>query len=498
MLMILSKHPRLFVYEVYARYISVAKLGVLQNQNTTEFWGRVQRHHQVNNKSQLVQTHFIEAPRNVLAEQPVTESFEEAKVPTEAIGHQLKQNEIQTAQETAPVEVVNLETKDNNRKNKTKKSDVKTVEVNNIETQKENGQEQPLPEIQQTESKQAIAETANQEMTTSKTATETVWSRHDTTQDANGRNVEVYRARPPKFLGNPPILRQRPPPPDYLKPTPAREETEKPTGIQTESDSQQSEAVAARRPEMLANLARMFPEKNDPVMEAAKRDAIAKGKTLELEPATLSESTRRFLKPLIGTDPARARVWRGPDALLAKAGASAATVGQDVVLPESFNERDPNNLALLAHELHHANKRGQPRFVAPIVQKRVAARNEEESVALQLESAVLEAAKQKDAGKWNGLPAPWEAMPEFVKTPPSEIINLSGPPNAAEQIAQELMRNSENVRRAETGRSLPTNENQKNTKISNLKEADVEVLAQQVYALVKRRIATERRRSKGR
>ena len=83
----------------------------------------------------------------------------------------------------------------------------------------------------------------------------------------------------------------------------------------------------------------------------------------------LSESTRRFVAPLVGVDPATVRIERGPDAheVAAAHDADAVTDGEVIALGAGYPEGEPETTALIAHELVHVARRRDPRFVPPLL-----------------------------------------------------------------------------------------------------------------------------------
>ena len=69
-------------------------------------------------------------------------------------------------------------------------------------------------------------------------------------------------------------------------------------------------------------------------------------------PSPLPESTRRFLRPLVGIDPIVAHVHTAAAGQL-PVGVDAATVGRDVLIAPGRGGDSPEALGLLAHELTH-------------------------------------------------------------------------------------------------------------------------------------------------
>ena len=84
-------------------------------------------------------------------------------------------------------------------------------------------------------------------------------------------------------------------------------------------------------------------------------------------PAPLAASTRRFIRPLVGIDPAQVRVHRGGDAdrVAGAYRANAITFGHEIWLGTGQADT-PETLGLLAHELTHVARQAAPRFVPPI------------------------------------------------------------------------------------------------------------------------------------
>ena len=116
---------------------------------------------------------------------------------------------------------------------------------------------------------------------------------------------------------------------------------------------------------------------------------------VERQPAPLSETTRRFLRPLVGIDPADARVHRGAEAgeATARMAADGMTVGDDVLLGAAHeDESAPETLGLLAHELTHVARQREPRFVPPVVRQASSESASEETLARAVEARTIQAA----------------------------------------------------------------------------------------------------------
>jgi hypothetical protein len=249
--------------------------------------------------------------------------------------------------------------------------------------------------------------------------------------------------------------------------------------------------------------------------------------TEESQPLQLQESTRNFLKPLIGFDPSVARVFVGPVAseFTAKLNADGATVATDVFLKEGFEERSPEGLGLLAHELTHVGQNLNPEFVPPLLE--FSSRDEiagwsnetrartveakvnstagmfvpgiafESNLAHQTSTASSTTSSQQNTGdSWNGLPAPWEPMPSFAPAiQPASPVGADPSSSVPALTPSSLQVASPAVQLAETGRENPDNtppgaaSGQAHPPAQNM-----DVLAQQVYEILKRRLSSERRR----
>jgi hypothetical protein len=92
--------------------------------------------------------------------------------------------------------------------------------------------------------------------------------------------------------------------------------------------------------------------------------------SLPAEP--LSQRTRRFLRPLIGFDPAQVHVHRSTPAAQIAAShlADAVTIGNDIAIGTGHPDNEPQTLGLLAHELTHVARYHEPRFIPPVVENR--------------------------------------------------------------------------------------------------------------------------------
>jgi hypothetical protein len=174
----------------------------------------------------------------------------------------------------------------------------------------------------------------------------------------------------------------------------------------------------------------------------------------------VSERARRFLKPIVGIDPASVTIVKGPavDEIHSAHRTDALAIGDDTVLVKSdFTGELPRDLGLLAHELTHIARERRPRFIPPAARSRtgmapepseeaVARRVEGRAIALANDSAAQravgnrgyhDASQQAQAetidvipvvgapmplatrptGEWGGLPAPWEPLPAWLSEP---------------------------------------------------------------------------------
>jgi hypothetical protein len=264
-------------------------------------------------------------------------------------------------------------------------------------------------------------------------------------------------------------------------------------------------------------------------------------------PTPLPDSTRRFLRPLVGMDPSGVEVHRDERAaeITRVVKADALAVGDTVILNPEQSLETPETMGLLAHELTHIARRRMPRFVPPIVRGRTEVResggaavlSEEEVLARQVETAVttaaravtspvaepirehlpsgsipkvLETAPTGTTGSsghallpthdpWSGLPAPWEPFPAWLEAPPPtgaapvEVAAAASPVGVGTPVA------APDVLPAAQGRDLP--EESRGTSIAPGPhqgapvEPDLDLLARQVYSILKRRLDVERRRN---
>ena len=268
----------------------------------------------------------------------------------------------------------------------------------------------------------------------------------------------------------------------------------------------------------------------------------------------LSQHTRRLLTPLVGVDPDTVAVLQGPvpNEIASQRRADALAIGDEtVVLRQSFRESSPADVGLLAHELTHIARRRQPRFVPPAARHRSARTalqydaavtlNDEEALALRVESHVRAVApvtarspgapsadgaddgdesadavslpafheqpivlsQPRATDQWGGLPAPWEPLPEWATSTPQPVPEASKAPIEAAPVrvvapqTTTALANAPVVSAADESRTVETavSESPAPTPDASASTSpDLDALARQVYAVLKRRLETEARR----
>jgi hypothetical protein len=312
-----------------------------------------------------------------------------------------------------------------------------------------------------------------------------------------------------------------------------------------------SQPTGASQPGIAASPARAT--RFAPPVGAAVRSTTPGGARLPARPAPsaplLSESNRRFLRAAVGVDPATVRLSRGQDAgrLTSAYRADAVTIGDDVALAPGRGDDTAEGLGLLAHELTHVARRRDPTAIPPIArpsERRPGFRPaspgpamDEEALARTVEAQTVRAARMRfappiasgsvgsaaarpvdkpdgaqaaspvedapagpDRGRWGNLPAPWEPLPDWlapsrsVEAPPLPVVTVAPAPPAFTTPPQP---GAPVVHAAETARTLPAPQ-QRETPAQEQAPTpapDIDALARQVYAVLKRRLAAERRRS---
>ncbi|NNJ11017.1 DUF4157 domain-containing protein [Chloroflexales bacterium ZM16-3] len=256
---------------------------------------------------------------------------------------------------------------------------------------------------------------------------------------------------------------------------------------------------------------------------------------LAATPATpVRDATRRFLRPLVGIDPAEVRILRGPEADRATSalGADAITAGETVAFAAGQSEDSPAGLGLLGHELTHVARRRNPGFIPPALRAAMAAPpTGEEAIARQTESEIRQAARAKmglapegtpvesaaeiigpqgapaappesdlPQRSWYGLPAPWDPMPVWdspATAVPTAPVSAAVPvPAVPAPTTPDGGNAPPGYELAERGRTLADGER------SSIQPApppevapDLDALARDVYAVLRRRLLAEQRRS---
>lgn len=271
------------------------------------------------------------------------------------------------------------------------------------------------------------------------------------------------------------------------------------------------------------------------------RSAVAP-RTQNERPATqptapLSGRARRFLKPLMGFDPGAVPVYRNETAQKASesVNADAVTIGGAVFMGANAKDDSPEALGLAAHELTHVARQASPRFVPPVAMPRAdsnaqqvavfAPPSDEEGLALNVESRVRRAAraqqtadesvdvptfpKQADedepgaghtasAQLWSGVPAPWEPLPDWLAASPAAgaaALTIGfGPASAPVEHADGPL-----MHRAAAGRDVEESTAEAGATPPaapphGAPAPDLDALSYRVYAILKRRLAAERRR----
>ncbi|MGI8856585.1 MAG: eCIS core domain-containing protein [Thermomicrobiales bacterium] len=277
----------------------------------------------------------------------------------------------------------------------------------------------------------------------------------------------------------------------------------------------------------------------------------------ERAPRPLPEASRRFLQPLVGIDPGDVPVHEGAraDAVTAAYRADALTDGNVVLLGAGKDVGAPETLGLIAHELTHVARRRDPRFVPPIgrADERAGRFNlptgaapetddtaslaDEETLARRVESRVTDAARATDTtpsprprppslrvsrptwadapvappaaetqrgeradDPWGGLPAPWEPLPGWLTSPAPDApmpANVTPLPVAAPALAPvaPVPQLAEEGRESdgESAAPEPAAVSSHDAHTPAPAEPDLDALARQVYVLLKRRLALERR-----
>jgi hypothetical protein len=292
------------------------------------------------------------------------------------------------------------------------------------------------------------------------------------------------------------------------------------------------------------------PPPSAPVSRPSAPDASA----ADVSEIRVSETARRFLKPLVGIDPATVTILQGPaaDDVNAAHQSDALAIGDDtIVVGQDFTGQLPRDLGLLAHELTHISRERRPRFVPPAARSRragvptalsdegVARRVEARTIALANDSAAQRAVADRtvpgtpqhsspmtidatplddsqiaratsSSTDWGGLPAPWEPLPEWLNEPVTGVeaevqrsltarafpVAASLVPMSAAPIAsgfQPAVHAADSARAVEASeRAAAPAEGEGQAAVA----PDIDQLARKVYAALKRRLEADARRER--
>lgn len=340
----------------------------------------------------------------------------------------------------------------------------------------------------------------------------------------------------------PPI--PRPEPAARPRPTPVAGPTVQGTPSQPPSNGPAERSAATVEPgsplDWAARLFRPLVDERSPARAAERQPPHPRPDRPPAQgpvPTPPAETTRRFLRPLVGIDPASAPIFRGPlaRAVAEPLGADAVTVGEQIFIAATDEEQTPQAQGLLAHELTHVARSREPRFVPPLLRDLPAPSFDEEQLASAVEARVIAAAEpaqavepftravasprtadpaasaaptpavtppdQASPSTWNGLPAPWEELPDWftaaaAPAPESAPPTPAPPPAPAPAMTPAA---APAVQLAEVGRSLestpPLAAQGASPEAPGTPPPDLDQLARQVYTIVKQRLAIERRRS---
>lgn len=194
------------------------------------------------------------------------------------------------------------------------------------------------------------------------------------------------------------------------------------------------------KPAMASDKNPAMSSDNSTAIHAEENDSgLANGAEL-----ALPQSTRKFLEPLVGIDPASVRVFEAPHGAAETHGADAVTFGDDVVLAAGQVGGSPEALGLLGHELTHVAmaREGGAGATPPIARDpsspallRPSNMLDEEGLARRVEARVIGAAQRlggpeaSDAPalpETQAMPSAPQAFPGRAAAPPNGI-----PPNGA-------------------------------------------------------------------
>ena len=247
---------------------------------------------------------------------------------------------------------------------------------------------------------------------------------------------------------------------------------------------------------------------------------------LETEVSPISQTSREFLQPLMGFDPQLAQVYRGPgsDQLNLAHRADALNLGPAVVLGSWVGPDTPEMLGLLAHELTHLARQQNPYFVPPVLASITPSDFTEEGLAQQVEQTVEQQAQEGSLeGSFGSLPAPWQPLPSWLaaagaRSESGSSTGFGASPSSAQdsgftsaqssrlssfsQLGSAGTGNPVGVQTASQDRSPqevspsgPLPERSAETSGSSADTPpNLDALAEEVYTVLKRRLAEERRR----
>jgi hypothetical protein len=267
-------------------------------------------------------------------------------------------------------------------------------------------------------------------------------------------------------------------------------------------------------------------------------------------PVQLGQTARRFLKASVGIDPNDVNIYQDPQSnrLTNAARADALALGDTILLSNQQALESPETLGLIAHELTHVARNRQTRFVPavarnnPSLQSNAVAGNEEglalgvEALARQAWSEVQNANFEaqhnlginssntsnqtsnqssslvENESRFGSLPAPSQWPEWFIKdgTPPQAPLTAQASPNLGSIPTNSALppvgaMSQMGLQAAAQGRDVPTpppaagplppSNSPKSEPNAKSAAPDLDAMARQVYAILKRRLANERYRS---
>jgi hypothetical protein len=264
-------------------------------------------------------------------------------------------------------------------------------------------------------------------------------------------------------------------------------------------------------------------------------------------PAVLPESERRVLKGLVGVDAAGVRIYQGRHAQETTQAfhADAMAAGDAILIGATHAQRSPERLGLIAHELTHVARFRRSRFIPPIARGPTSPGApvptppaDEEELATRVERRVRRIAEAKppartgneppipalpaagrsatphpdvdlpkdrsapDDRPWGRLPAPWEPLPAWMSAPRAHEPTSHEPPiSVSRPVPPEPRAATVPVRAAATHRRNAGEDAaqpalaQRDSPPLRSPEPDLDEQARRVYAILKRRLAAERRRT---